>query len=228
MAPNKFEKKIQQKFNKRVLLPNASTWNKLDAMLSVEEKPKKKISFFWMKIAASLLLFVTVGYYFYMQNQSVTPINEVPIIVENEEPLEEREKKQEAKMLVEKKEEREKKQEAKSIVLAETSIINNQKVAIEINTTENTAIVDSKNDNQKSPVKNKYTSAEKLLAELDGKTKKTEQLFPKNKIKVDANALLSEAETELDKTFKEKAIEKIKRNFIDLKTAVANRNYEEK
>ena len=45
MALNNFEKQIQQKLNNREIKPSESSWDRLDAMLSMEEKPKKKAIF---------------------------------------------------------------------------------------------------------------------------------------------------------------------------------------
>ena len=84
MALNNFEKQIHQKLKNREMKPSANSWDRLDAMLSVEEKPKKKV-FFWINIAASFIVFTSVGYYFYNQNEAVEPEKEVPVIVEVEE-----------------------------------------------------------------------------------------------------------------------------------------------
>ena len=81
MALNNFEKDIQQKLSNREIMPSANSWDRLDAMLSVEEKPKKN-GFFWINIAASFIVFASVGYYFYNQNTIIEPIKEESIIVE--------------------------------------------------------------------------------------------------------------------------------------------------
>jgi hypothetical protein len=44
---------------------------------------------------------------------------------------------------------------------------------------------------------------------------------------VDANSLLSTAETELNQSFRESALKKINKNFNAVKTALVNRNYQE-
>ena len=54
MEPNKFENQIKDKLEGRAIQPSSKSWDRLDAMLSVEEKPKKK-SFLWYYVAASLL-----------------------------------------------------------------------------------------------------------------------------------------------------------------------------
>ncbi len=66
MKPNKSQETVQSKFSKREITPSPEAWDRLDTMLTVAEKNEKKMP--WLKIAASLLLFGTIGY-FILQNQ---------------------------------------------------------------------------------------------------------------------------------------------------------------
>ena len=80
MVPNNFDKNIQQKFNSRKIEPSAQAWDRLDAMLTVAEEKKQPKNYFWLKIAASFLLFSGMGYIFFQQNQKSEfsqPTNEV-------------------------------------------------------------------------------------------------------------------------------------------------------
>lgn len=253
MALNKFEKDIQQKLSNREIKPSANSWDRLDAMLSVEEKPKKKRGFNWFYVAASLLLFISLGYYLYIQNQDVKPLNEEIIIVEENSEFNIQHS--------ENKEENPENRESVKEVLVENNIlikepknssIHNQKIvaAIKINnqqlTTNNqievsiinqssgkTTITNSEINNQQSTINNKYVSAEKLLAEIsdnnfENKTT-TKRVVKKTRkgISVNPNVLLSNAETELNQSFRESALDKLNKNFNSIKTVLANRNYEE-
>ncbi len=82
MEPNNFDKNIQQKFNSRRIEPSAQAWDRLDAMLTIAEEKKQPKNYFWLKIAASFLIFSGMGYIFFQQNQKsevLQPSNEVVI-----------------------------------------------------------------------------------------------------------------------------------------------------
>ena len=105
------------------------------------------------------------------------------------------------------------------------SIINQSK--------ENNAVVHvAENSNYQSVSKNRYISAEKLLAEIsNNKVEKTSSNVSaeryKSGIAVNANSLLINAESELNQSFRETAIEKINKNNNSIKAVLANRNYQE-
>ena len=48
----------------------------------------------------------------------------------------------------------------------------------------------------------------------------------KSSLKIDARNLLSQVDGELDQTFREKVINKIAKNYQEVKVALANRNQE--
>lgn len=49
----------------------------------------------------------------------------------------------------------------------------------------------------------------------------------KNKVKINANDLLSQVDGELELSFREKVINKVNKNYQTVKVALANRNVEE-
>ena len=80
--------------------------------------------------------------------------------------------------------------------------------------------------------KNRYMSAEKLLAEVS--TTKNEintidkiSQRTRGGIAVSSNDLLNNAESELNQSFKESAVNKINKNYNALRTVLINRNYQE-
>lgn len=254
MQLDNFEKQTQQKLSNREIKPSANSWDRLDAMLSVEEKPKKK-GFFWINIAASFIVFASIGYYFYNQNTIVEPLKEESIIVEenSEFRIQNSENNQENKdVLEEKQEARNKKQEVlvendnlikksqnQSTINNQQSLIVNQGVSIinqskENNNNQKIVVDNIKPENQKTETtSNKYISAEKLLAEISNSKKDTSNSFiqinkrGKSRISVNSQILLADAEKEIDKTFKATILKKLNKNYQEITTAIANRNYEE-
>jgi hypothetical protein len=62
MEPNNIENQFREKLNKRTISPSENSWDRLDAMLTVAEKPKR--NFRWMYFAASFLGFVLIRRFF--------------------------------------------------------------------------------------------------------------------------------------------------------------------
>lgn len=248
MALNNFEKQVQQKLKNREMKPSANSWDRLDAMLSVEEKPKKK-GFFWINIAASFIVLASIGYYFYNQSTIVEPLKEESIIVEEnselsiqnsdikDEIIEERESIKE--VLVEntiliKENKTSSISKVQLVAISETNIqhptSNNQKGVSIINPSqENSNNTNSEIINQQATVKYRYISPKELLAQVENTYTPNQPVVTKSnaKIKVDANVLLSNAENELNQTFRANVIKKLNKNYQELATAIANRNYEE-
>jgi hypothetical protein len=245
MQQNNFENQVQQKLSNREIKPSANSWDRLDAMLSVEEKPKKK-GFFWVNIAASFIVLASIGYYFYNQNEVLIPAKDDSIIVEvekkkevGEEVKETRSEKQE-KVLVENDNKLEKSNQVVNQKLSNTSEINIQELAINnqgvsnINQSkEDNSVVSTETKFQKAEMVSVIVSPEKLIAEVTNEkfinksieNKKIKMI--KKVIKVNPNSLLSNAESELNQTYRETAIEKLSKNYNSIKTVLANRNYEE-
>ena len=68
-----------------------------------------------------------------------------------------------------------------------------------------------------------------MLAEVqnDKKNLSSESnVSKKPSVKIDANALLSKVEKELDESYRETTLDKLNKNFNAVKSAIVNRNYE--
>ncbi|NJM80618.1 MAG: hypothetical protein HC854_15195 [Flavobacterium sp.] len=77
---------------------------------------------------------------------------------------------------------------------------------------------------------NKYITGEMILAAVENRPIEKKELSTKDvhsKVRVNTSSLLSSVETELDENHKETTIDKLTRNFKQVKSALANRNYEE-
>jgi hypothetical protein len=78
MEPNNIEKQFREKLNAREIQPSAQAWDRLDAMLSVAEEKKTRKPFGFLFIAASILVFVTLGLFLFNQNGTeVNPQNTI-------------------------------------------------------------------------------------------------------------------------------------------------------
>ncbi|WP_338376423.1 hypothetical protein [uncultured Flavobacterium sp.] len=249
MQLDNFEKQVQQKLSNREMKPSANSWDRLDAMLNVEEKPKKK-GFFLINIAASFIVLASIGYYFYNQNEVLNPVKEETIIVEenSEFRIQNSENKEDnteniesVKEVVVENNNLIKKNKNSSIGKQQVVIISETKNQKEVsiinqqitNNNQNVIAENNKTSNQNTePTTPKYISAEKLLAEVNNtkyKNKNSEKEVKRTRkgISVNPNALLSNAETEIYQSFRESALEKLNKNFNSIKTVLANRNYED-
>ena len=65
MAPIKFEEQIKDKLEQRTVTPSAHAWSKLSQQLDADEKRSNKASFWWFGIAASIaaLVFISISYF---------------------------------------------------------------------------------------------------------------------------------------------------------------------
>src|SRR5690606_1152814 len=91
MKPNKLEQQFRELLQNRTIEPSDKAWDRLDAMLSVAEKKKKPIRTWWF-VAASLLILLSIGTFFFKAEKfSPTFHNKVVIdqpILETESEIE--------------------------------------------------------------------------------------------------------------------------------------------
>ena len=253
MEPNKLEKQFKEQLNSREIQPSEMAWSKLDAMLaaadsgnSEQAKQKPKTKFPWMYVAASFVGFLLLGTVYFNQNNSeiINQRNDVVIqndaatkpIVDSNTNVKLKAESEKAVAVVSKTNQG--KSIKNSILKQKSDIVssnsNQNQVVVSINNLlkENTISNNSIQEvNYKVTDKNRYVSAEKLLAEVTN-TKLEPKSMDKsaNKtttiIAVSPNLLLQNAETELNQSFRESALNKFNKNFNAIKTVLANRNYE--
>ncbi len=236
MEPNNIENQIREKLNSREIQPSAQAWDRLDAMLTVAEEKKTKRSFFSFKyigIAASVLVFVTLGLFYF--NQKNTTIETQNTVVETEikkQNTEETIPVTENSILV-------KGQNNEVAVSDEKMTTHNPKLETRnsqptsnevsiITQNQEEAIVNQEIVSPKQEVKTiKKTSmvdVDELLASVE-KDRKKETKVSKSNINIDAKSLLSEVDTELDMTFRQRVLNTVNKNYKSVKEAVANRNH---
>lgn len=246
MAQNKLENQIKEKLNSREIQPSAQAWDRLDAMLTIAEEKKTKRSFFSYKfigIAASVLVFVTLGMFFFNQKEVEKQSDRNVVTKEVEkDTINDTNTKNVFPNPV--------KEQINEVVVSSEKptpsnqqlTTNNKKSIINQKTTAINQFVENQsqvvvNQNQVQPQKDGEIAI-KEKENLKTEIKSDEQLFKsldkvalnattkKSALKVDAKSLLNQVDGELDLTFREKVINSINKNYKNVKVAVSNRNKE--
>ncbi len=236
MQSNKFDNQLQEKLNARTIAPSPKSWDRLDAMLSVQEEKKPRKGFLWLYIAASFLVFFGLGIFLFNSDGNVEINTQIPVLVEAENT-------QDAEKI---------KDAVEPTVINQIGIEKTQPVLVQneinpskgVNSIQKTTTISNKtnsvqeHDNNANPAHNlqptisnayKYISPENLLAEVQNEKKTVSsenKINKKASVKIDANALLSTVEKELDDSYRETNLDKLNKNFNAIKTAIVNRNYE--
>ncbi|QBZ96739.1 hypothetical protein [Flavobacterium sangjuense] len=250
MEPNKLENQIKEKLNSREIQPSAQAWDRLDAMLSVAEEKKTRRPFGFLFIAASITVLLTVGMYFFTQNGAEIQPKDDVVTTEPKDTVQKPASEMptpivEQKQVVVSTETQN--PESQTTNNNQRVSINNQKPAIKnqqstyqnplinrdkeieylINSSD-VAIKDLPKIRTGSQViiggNKEVKSDEALLADLDNLAKQSTN--KKATIKVDAKSLLSQVDGELELTFREKVINRVAKNYKEVKVALANRNNE--
>lgn len=260
MEPNNIENQIREKLNSREIQPSAQAWDRLDAMLTVGEEKKTKRSFFSFKyigIAASVLVFVTLGLFFFNQKNTTIETQNSVVNTESEETPNSKfqipniENKQNKEVIVSNEKMTTNKSTSETRNLdpknnSEVSIINqknNQSQSLTIINREKeieymigeaigikdlpiiespTKVFISKKSNSKKPT---YINVDELLSSVDN-SNSPKAKTTSDKIKVDATALLSNADKEVETSFREKIINRVSKNYKEVKVALSTRNQE--
>lgn len=234
MGLNKLEKEFKSQLDQREIKPSPVAWDRLDAMLTIAEEKKVKPIYNWIYIAASIVGFLAIGYVFFSNPAELVDVKRTEV-VENNVPNPTKDsvnKVQQTPVLIQK----------------ETEVIANNQVATQ---KKNTSILPSQKinkqinvpQNQIAQIANTNKNAVKQIEKSINNQRKNEiiQTLPiqitnesqiagvttkanNPTIKVNASNLLSEVDSELELSFREKVIRKIDKNYKTVKVALANRN----
>lgn len=244
MAPNKFEKHIKKQLEEREIQPSAKAWSALNEQLNSTAQPKKK-GYLWYGIAASFIgLIILSVVYFSSENPS--SISDVQVVDTKDEELKETilidstiEKVVEVKVI-----ETDKIkmwiENVKLVEKSQPSIVEDQ-ITLAKEKSPIYEISPNSEDSEEELINSKLLEIVTVVdfheqnntaltdAEVDALLRNAQQeilndkLFHKNG-NVDAIALLSEVEVELDQSFRDKVFENLKEGFQKVRTAVVNRN----
>lgn len=231
MAPNKFEKDIKNQLNAREIKPSAETWNRLNTMLTVSEKPKKK--FPWFLVAASFIGFVfLITFFANKNNEFVFPNNQNSIVNQNKKLEMNSEKNVNSEIIIKSN-------------LEEKVVLNN--VQQTKNIIQNRVSIIKKNQSRSigTILKNVQIAQQEIVVELPSNEVKKQELIanqttnskeetlnfnpeilnsePK-KIKINASSLLSQVDDEVRNEYQQTIFQKIGTNFQAVKVAFNERN----
>lgn len=240
MEPNKFDYNIKEKMEARTIAPSAEAWEKLEAMMPLVDQPKRKVA--WLYIAASFIGLLLVGTIFFQNFETNIVKKDIPLVLEQNES---NDRPQELEMVKEAAEISKKDSNTNRSVIRVVAAkefqskkaTNEKKRTSEPSTTnlinEDQNVSSSLSDISKTTASGSlYISAAELLATVSNaklQTTASDKVInvPQQGIKVNANSLLSNVESELNQSFRETALTKLSKNFNSIKTVLVNRNYEE-
>ena len=256
MEPNKLEKQFKNQLDARKIQPSEMAWNKLDAMLAVADqsnseqpKQKSKSKFSWLYVAASFAGLVLVGTVYFSQNNSESSNLKNEVVIQNKVAPQEAvvsnnpgtiktasDEVVTVSVLLKSNSRQNKENRIKeNLDIGVPRSKGNQVTAVseENYSDQKTTIVTVyKEDGKQTVPMPKYISAEKLLAEvtntkLESKSMEKSSNKTTTMIAVNPSILLQNAETELNQSFRESALNRLNKNFKTIKTVLVNRNYEE-
>jgi hypothetical protein len=70
MAPIKFEEQLKDKLEKRTLSPSSESWSKLSKRLDADEQKSKTPIFWWLSIAAGIIILIAISAQFFSTDES--------------------------------------------------------------------------------------------------------------------------------------------------------------
>ena len=251
MAPINFDNDIKNKLEERTIEPSANAWDKLSDRLDVSEKKKSKKGLFWLAIAASIVGVLLVSQLFLNHTflNNTTPII-VDVNLENKVETTNKQIKTEEEILVEKENDLIKEKQKNSTAFNNkrqeveygVEIINEkekQHKVEEINNLNTSEIASINKKEQQSKIQlvqnetetnliNKVTEvSDQEIDALLNRAKKDiakQQNQSDNTIALDYNELLQDVEDDLEESFRDKMLKKVKESYYTVKTVVAERN----
>ncbi len=250
MAPVKFDKNVKEQLEKRTIQPSSDAWGKLSKRLDAEEQTEKKASYWWLGIAASIIGIVLVATQFFNNNTKEI----IPQVVDNPSKVEEiKIIKEPIKVVSETQKivsiKKEDKVEVSNTPAKLKEEIDLEEKTIEIATNksnledskiihESTEVLEEKLSFEEQKIQDivmqvhnlKEQNKEVSDTEIEALLQQAQQeiafkkLYNESTGLVDANALLQDVEEELDKSFRTRVFEALKKSYGTVKTAVAQRN----
>ncbi len=222
MGPNKIDIFFKEKLSSREIKPSDAAWDRLDAMLTVAEKPKRKLG--WIYIAASITGFLLFGTIFFNQKEGILLEKENKVVIQN--PVSS-EKIKLPTLIQMKKESEVVRNEVKRTTLKtnQIQVINQQSKPLNNNQNQvaEVSIINQKTVEKPTSFQNNAVTVDELLASVE-QSKLVKEQSPKLQVRVNASDLLSQVDGELDLSFREKVIGKVNKNYQTVKVALANRN----
>ena len=242
MEPTNIDNQFREGLKNQEIQPSAAAWDRLDAMLSVAEKPKK--SYNWMYVAASFLGFMIIGTVFYFQSQPmIDQQKNIEVVETNQNTIPNKIESKKDKInqnevaIIEEKVSNQNPKIQKTIsifpkIIKEKTGVQSSSQPINQNKIQEIASHSYKLESpqeiliEKPSQKPNYIDVASLLAEVESKkaSSKSDLNLPKATYKIEAKALLSQVDGELEQSFRQKVMQKIAKNYQTIKVAVVERN----
>lgn len=236
MEPNNIEDQFRDKLNEREIKPSENAWDRLDAMLTVAEKPKR--SYGWLYIAASFLGFLLIATVFFSQTEEAIDVPIKGIVNENTpsvrhiqesaqpatiEAAVEEIANEDNIVLAEIKQSKKIKPSGRDIKTEALPVVAPKGGENQI--AENT-IINQKTEQTEINQKPSYIDVDELLASVEKPGKQGKLFMHKSEIKVNPNSLLSQVDGELEPSFSQKVLSKVNKNYKTIRVALSKRNKE--
>ena len=233
MELNNFESQLKQKLENSTIQPSSAAWGKLDVMLDEAQNTKRRKNFSWIYIAASIVGFLLIGtvFSYLTETKSIEQGNGVGIQYNDNEKRGLEEKVIEEGELMN----TASSPDEKAVVVSEkrlgktikkervvTNNINNKTERSIINQV-NTLHWQNNKDKSVLIAEKSTATVEEMVAQVGASN---DVVMKSSKVTVDASYLLSQVDTELELSFREKVISKVSKNYQTVKVAFANRNLE--
>lgn len=231
MEPNKLEKLFREKLETREIKPSEGSWDRLDAMLTVAEKPKPKRRFRGLYLAASVVGLLLVGTVFFNQKNTIVDSENKVVNIDSvsskapevSTPINVNEKSNYS--------ESEHSAIAQSAIPKANKVPTPNKEQIIVNSNQNqvpeVSIIHQKTEQKSISSPTNAVSVDELLASVTNPPKNDSPSSEKSNVRVNANNLLTQVDGELELTFREKVINKVNKNYQTVKVALSNRNNQE-
>ena len=238
----KFEKHIKEKLEVRKIAPSEKAWEKISQELAATQKPKPKRRYGYAIAAAFVGLLVFLGVLFLNTGSNEKAI---PMVNEDSVPKEVLKKEKSPQIEVEEievveaprevpvsRESRSPLKEPAAVVMETEKVEDFSKMPLQDSAV---AISEDIINMKVTEVLKQVTQLESLAdakvtdAEVDSLLWAAQQDILTEKLlsqdgKVDAMALLTEVEDELDESFRDQIFEALKQGYLKVRTAVADRN----
>ncbi len=251
MEPDKFETYIKSKLDAREITPSDAAWQKISKQLKSEPKTKKP-AYFWLGIAASVAVLIGVAFFYLNTGEKELPA--IPELVETpvEGTIDSIEKTGMDMLVTENERSVVKERPESTAVAAETvaPVRDSQEVNSGKQKQEDALVMESVKEelndvqlpvqlreivlNQKiadvvAQVAILEQSSQVSDAEVDSLLRNAQKAILKEQrfnsdSTVDALALLTQVEEELDQSFRDQIFQSLKEGFLKVRTAVAERN----
>lgn len=251
MEPNKFEKHIKEQMQKREIRPSGNAWERISEQIENGDEAKNN-KFMWYAIAASFIGILFVSIFFFQSKERPLENDMQMVDVDNKEVPENQIRETPKEILIEEVQNFE--QNELTNVTNESESTNDDRIkkAIKFQSSDDSAIVlnDLKVDkidvkefievtdnSVQLKIKEVLAQVDSLElnntvltnAEVDELLRNAQEEILRDKLfkqngSVDAIALLTEVEDELDQSFRDQIFESLKSGFLKVRTAVADRN----